>query len=146
MEELKQGGYLFSKIHQLSGRIFAKKLKSHGINEINPAQGRILFALWQEDHISLQQLSKKTALGKSTLTRMLDRLEESGHVTRIYPQEDRRKILIELTDENREMKASYQQVSMEMLQLFYNGFSEQETDQIEGYLKRILNNLNDFEF
>jgi hypothetical protein len=37
---LRQGGFLISKIHQLSGRIFARKLKQHNISDINPAQGK----------------------------------------------------------------------------------------------------------
>jgi DNA-binding MarR family transcriptional regulator len=91
-EPLKQGGFLISKIHQLSGRIFAKKLKEHAI-EINPSQGRILFVLWQNDGISIRELAQKTALEKSTLTSMLDRLEEAGYLKRRPSPEDRRKLL-----------------------------------------------------
>lgn len=145
MELLRQGGYLISKIHQLSGRIFAKKLKSCNINEINPAQGRILFALWQSDNVSIQELSKRTALGKSTLTRMLDRLEDSGHLLRRYPDKDRRKVLIQLTEENKKMKAAYEQVSNDMLELFYKNFSSEEIQQFEAYLERIYDNLAKYE-
>ncbi len=131
-----------SKIHQLSQRIFARKLKDFSINDINPAQGRILFALWQEDNIPIQQLAQKTALSKSTLTRMLDRLQETGHIQRIFPGDDRRKVLIRLTDENRRMKAAYEEVSADMIQLYYKGFTEEEIDDFENYLKRIYSNLS----
>ncbi len=132
-----------SKIHQLSQRIFARKLKDFSINDINPAQGRILFALWQEDNIPIQQLAQRTALSKSTLTRMLDRLQETGHIQRIFPGDDRRKVLIRLTDENRRMKAAYEEVSADMVRLFYKGFTEEEIDDFENYLKRIYSNLSD---
>lgn len=145
METLRQGGFLISKIHQLSGRIFAKKLKAFNINEINPAQGRILFVLWQEDNIPIQTLSKRTALGKSTLTRMLDRLEKEGHILRLYPENDRRKILIRLTQENKRMKDSYEAVSKDMINLYYKGFSETEANLFEGFLMRIYKNLSDHE-
>ncbi|MFX0170901.1 MAG: MarR family winged helix-turn-helix transcriptional regulator [Candidatus Hodarchaeota archaeon] len=84
METQRAGGYLIAKIYQISGRIFAKKLKKYGITEINPAQGRILFALWRNNGLSIVELSKETALSKSTLTSMLDRLENIGHVKLIY--------------------------------------------------------------
>lgn len=142
MAQLRSGGYLMSKIHQLSQRIFARKLKDFSINDINPAQGRILFALWQEDNIPIQQLAQKTALSKSTLTRMLDRLQETGHIQRIFPGDDRRKVLIRLTDENRRMKAAYEEVSADMIQLYYKGFTEEEIDDFENYLKRIYSNLS----
>ena len=130
-----------AKIHQLSGRIFAKMLKGRSI-EINPAQGRILFALWLKDDIPIQELAARTGLGKSTLTRMLDRLEGSGHLVRAFPSSDRRKVLIRLTEENKRMKAAYERVSIEMADLYYTGFSEDEIDRFEGYLKRILDNLS----
>ncbi len=140
MKKITQGGFLISKIHQLSGRIFARMLKEHQI-EINPAQGRILFALWQNDHISIQELAQKTALGKSTLTRMLDRMQAEGHIIRLFPEEDRRKVFINLTEENKKMKTAYEDVSSEMSEIFYDGFSEEEIRQFENQLNRILKNL-----
>lgn len=140
-QQIRQGGFLISKIHQLAGRIFARKLKDHRIREINPAQGRVLFALWQQDTIPIQELAKRTALGKSTLTRMLDRLEETGHIVRVFPEEDRRKILIRLTDENKRMKAAYEKVSADMTGLFYEGFDSQEIELFEAFLQRIFDNL-----
>lgn len=143
MGQIRSGGYLISKIHQLQERVFSRKLKAYNIHEINPAQGRILFALWQDEGISIQQLSKKTALSQSTLTRMLDRLEETGHILRVFSSEDRRKVLIHLTEENKRMKEAYQEVSMDMTKLFYHGFTDKETDEFENYLKRIYENLTE---
>lgn len=145
MTQISSGGYLISKVHQLSERIFSRKLRDFNINEINPAQGRILFALWQEDNITIQQLAQKTALSKSTLTRMLDRLEESGHVLRIFPEDDRRKVLIQLTEENKRMKTAYEEVSIDMTKLFYKGFSSDEINEFENHLKRIFANLQNNE-
>ncbi len=142
MAQIRSGGYLMSKIHQLSQRIFGRKLRDFGITDINPAQGRILFALWQEDNIPIQQLAQRTALSKSTLTRMLDRLQKTGHIQRIFPGDDRRKVLIRLTDENKRMKAAYEEVSDDMVRLYYEGFTEEEIDDFEDYLKRIYSNLS----
>jgi len=134
----REGGFLISRIHQLSGRILARKLKQYQVDEINPAQGRILFALWREDNISIQELAKSTSLGKSTLTSMLDRLEEAGHLCRVPSGDDRRKIMIRLTEKNRMLRSIYDQVSAEMTELFYDGFSAEEIDRFEVYLRRIL--------
>ena len=37
-----------AKIRQVGERVFFRRLKESGV-EINPAQGRIMFALWQKD-------------------------------------------------------------------------------------------------
>ena len=145
MKEQRAGGYLIAKIHQISGRIFAKKLKEHHITDINPAQGRILFALWKKDGLSIVELGKETELSKSTLTSMLDRLEESDHVKRVPSEDDRRKIFIFLTDKNRALQNKYVAVSKEMTELYYAGFSEEDRNQFELYLQRILKNLQQVE-
>jgi DNA-binding MarR family transcriptional regulator len=140
MKDQRQGGFLISQIHRLGGRIFARKLKTHGI-EINPAQGRIMFVLWRNDGIPIAELAKQTSLGKSTLTNMLDRLEQSGYVRRVPSPRDRRMVLIERTEKDRAFQQLYVQVSQEMTALFYDGFSDAETDVFEEYLVRILDNL-----
>jgi DNA-binding MarR family transcriptional regulator len=141
MEKKSHGGFLTAKIHQLSGRIFSKILKKNGINEINPAQGRILFVLWENDEIPIIELSKKTQLEKSTLTTMLDRLEKEGFIQRIASKEDRRKIIIKRTNKDKSFQNTYYKISDEMSELFYKDFSEKEITQFEDYLKRILDNL-----
>ena len=141
MSELRRGGFLITKIHQLSGRIFARQLRAHGIHEINPAQGRILFVLWENDGIAIEQLAKRTQLSKSTLTSMLDRLEADGFLVREPSLADRRKILIRRTAKDRALQQVYLAVSAEMIALFYQGLSEAEIDRFEADLQRILANL-----
>ncbi len=141
MKEQREGGFLIAKIHQLSNRIFTKKLKEYGLDELNSAQGRIMFVLWREDNISIHELSKKTQLSKSTLTSMLDRLEKAGFIKRVHSSKDRREIIIKLTEKNIRLQDKYVDVSKEMTKLFYNKLSEVEIDEFENYLRRILDNL-----
>lgn len=141
MKIRREGGFLIAKIHQTSGRIFAKILKKADIDEINPAQGRILFVLWKKDEIPITELAKKTLLSKSTLTSMLDRLEKAGYIVRIPLKDDRRIILIKRTEKDKRLEHKYIQVSNEMNKLVYDGFTSKEIDDFENYLKRILANL-----
>ena len=140
MKNHRQGGFLITKIHHLAGRVFARKLKEFQV-AINPAQGRIMFVLWQKDGISISELAKRTSLGKSTLTSMLDRLEEAGYVARVRSEEDRRCVLIKRTERDMGWQEVYAQVSREMSRLFYDGFSEREIGEFEQHLGRILDNL-----
>ncbi|MDD2620784.1 MAG: MarR family transcriptional regulator [Syntrophomonadaceae bacterium] len=141
MKVQRAGGHLISKIHHLSGRVFNKKLKENGIDELNLAQGRIMFVLWRSNGIPIQRLAAETGLGKSTLTSMLDRLEQAGQINRIPSPDDRRQILIVASEKNLVAMKKYVQVSQEMNELFYQGFTADEIDQVESYLQRILNNL-----
>lgn len=144
MKNQRQAGFLMAKIRQVGGRISERILKKHDV-ELNSAQGRIMFALWQKDGVSINELAKKTQLKKSTLTSMLDRLERMGYIRRQRSKKDRRKILIKRTEKDRIMEKKYVEVSEEMTRLFYKGFSKSEIDRFEKDLERILNNLTEFE-
>ena len=133
-----------AKIKQVGGRISERILKQYGV-EINNAQGRIMFALWQNDNISINELANKTQLKKSTLTSMLDRLEKMGYIRRQRSKTDRRKILIKRTKKDLTMEKKYVEVSEEMTMLFYKGFSASQVNRFEKDLEHILNNLIEFE-
>jgi len=140
MSRKREGGYLISQIHQLSGRIFSKKLKDSQI-DINHAQGRIIFALWKKDQIPINDLAKDTSLSKSTLTTMLERLEKSGHIIRKQSVIDKRIMIVCLTEKSSSLRNDYQKISADMTDLFYKGFNDDEISQFELYLKKILKNL-----
>lgn len=136
-----QGGFLISQIKQMGGRIFEKILSEKGIDAFNGAQGRILYVLWQNESIPITELSEKTGLAKTTLTSMLDRLEVLGHVQRVFDKTDRRRVLITLSEKARELQNEYDEVSVKMNEIYFQGFSNEEILQFEGYLLRILENL-----
>ncbi len=141
MNKDRTGDLLIARIHQLNGRILARMLKKYGIKEINPAQGRIMYVLWQNDNIPTAELARQTSLGKSTLTSMLDRLEDAGYIKRVRSKEDRRTIFIKRTDKDKAFQEKYIRISEGMSKVFYNGFSSREIDVFENYLRRIYKNL-----
>ena len=136
-----QGGYLISRIHQVGGRMFDKLLSEADIDAFNGAQGRILYVLWQEDGVSISEIAQRTGLANTTLTSMIDRLEEAELIRREAVPGDRRRQRIVLTEKARALKDDYERISQRMNDLYYVGFTEEEYAQLEGYLLRILSNL-----
>ncbi len=136
-----KGGYLISRIKQAGTRIFDRMLAASGIDEFNGAQGRILYVLWQNEDISISSLSAKTSLANTTLTSMLDRMENSGLIVRKPDPADRRSRLIALTDKAKALQHDYERVSQQMNERYYIGFTESEIHQFEAYLQRVLANL-----
>jgi MarR family transcriptional regulator, organic hydroperoxide resistance regulator len=145
MKTQREAGFLISRINRLSRRTLARKMKEYGIDRINPAQGRIMFVLWRNESIPIGELAKKTSLKKSTMTSMLDRLEKSGHVTRVRSGKDRRQILIQRTEKDKNLEKAYVQVSQDMEKLVLKGFSEKEVNELESYLRRLLDNVTAIE-
>ena len=134
-----------TQIKQVSGRIFERLLINAGVDAFNGAQGRILYVLWQNDNIPIVELSRKTGLAKTTLTSMLDRMEKAELISRVFDPMDRRQIRIVLTENARKLNDKYNEVSDEMNEIYYAGFTEEEIVQFEKMLQRVLNNLNEKE-
>lgn len=121
--------------------MFERLLQECGVEEFNGPQGRILYVLWQKDGVPIVELSQKTGLAKNTLTAMLGRMEENGLIARRTSKRDRRQSLIALTDKARGLQTKYDEVSQQMNRLFFSGFGETEIKELEGYLDRIVKNL-----
>ncbi|MHA2295517.1 MAG: MarR family winged helix-turn-helix transcriptional regulator [Candidatus Hodarchaeales archaeon] len=142
MSEIRRAGFLVSKIHQLSGRLLAQKTRKHDL-DISPAQGRIIFALWDQEEMTFQDLLFKTQLGKSTLSSMVKRLEKAKYLQRKDHPDDDRKKRIQLVKKDPELQKKYQSIAKEMNQIYYNGISEKDILQFEKTLEKVLENLID---
>lgn len=137
------GGFLISQVKQLSDRTFEKILKTKGIDEFNGAQGRILYILWNNNNLSIKQISKFTKLAKTTLTAMLERMELQGLIKRTISKEDKREIIVSLTDKAKELKENYLDVSKQMEKIFYKNFTDKQIENFENTLKKIIENLEE---
>lgn len=138
-------GFLISQIKQVQARVFQRLLQDCGVEEFNGPQGHILYVLWQKDGVPIVELSQKTGLAKNTLTAMLGRMEDGGLIERRSSESDKRQSLIVLTKKAKELQGKYDDVSQKMNMIFYQGFSSQEAKQVDGYLDRILENLEQSE-
>lgn len=140
-----QGGFLMSQIKQVGSRIFEKLLKEHGMDAFNGAQGRILYVLWQNSPLPISSIAKQTSLAKTTLTSMLDRMEEKGLVRRTHNPQNRREVLIHLTLQATKLQADYNAISGKTNDIYYHGFTETEVWAFEQQLQRVLANLEAYE-
>ena len=140
---MSSGGFLISQVKQLSDRTFEKILKTKGIDEFNGAQGRILYILWKNNNLSIKQISKFTKLAKTTLTAMLERMELQGLIKRTISKEDKREIIVSLTDKAKELKENYLDVSKQMEKIFYKNFTDKQIENFENTLKKIIENLEE---
>lgn len=137
----KQGGFLISKIKTIGGRKFDKILESKNIDAFNGAQGKILYVLWEFGSMTATEISRRTGLAKTTLTTMLSRMCDQQLIAFKESSSDKRSAIISLTPKVNEMKEQYDTVTEEMENIYYNGFTDEEVQQFEGYLRRILSNL-----
>lgn len=134
-------GFYISRIKQINTRLLNKLLAQKNITAFNGEQGRILHVLWENDGISNQELSKRSGLAMSSLTTMLERMEEKNLLTRKGCPKDKRKCLLFLTEHANSLKKEYDEISDKMTKLSFEGISEDERLTFEKTLENILYNL-----
>ena len=139
-----KGGFYITQIKQRSDRIFERLLLQNGI-ELSGGQGRILFVLWQQDGLTMTEISKRTSLAKNTLTVVIDGMVKKGIVLREQNPQNRRETRIRLTEQAKSLQQRYEAVSEQMTAMFYEGFTAEEQRACEKYLLRILNTLTHIE-
>ena len=138
-------GFYISRIKQINTRLLNKLLAQKNITEFNGEQGRILHVLWENDGISNQELSKRSGLAMSSLTTMLERMEEKNLLTRKGCPKDKRKCLLFLTEHANSLKKEYYEISDKMTKLSFEGISEDERLAFEKTLENVLHNLEKVE-
>jgi len=139
------GGFLMSRIRHLGERVWEKTLKECGVEAFNGAQGRILYVLWENGTMTISEIGRLTSLAKTTLTGMLDRMEESGLIVRDPDKKNRRQIFITITDKAKAYREKYDRICDQMNDIYYKGFCEAELQNFEDKLKRIISNLETVE-
>lgn len=130
------GGFLsaYARIN----RIVEEDLQEH--SRITHVEFEILLRLsWEENHrVRIQDLAAQSLLTRSGVSRVVERLEKAGLVTREGASEDRRGAYAVLTEEGitRFEKAVDAHVTF-VRENFLTLFSEQELKQMAKFWKRL---------
>ena len=75
---------------------------AHGAMGVNETDGRCLDVIDRRGTIAAGELAKEAGLTSGAVTAVLDRLEAKGYVRRLSDPGDRRRILVEITDKQRD--------------------------------------------
>ena len=108
--------------------------------DITGAQYVILANLATGQADSTTSLCKWVSYDPGAMTRMLDRLEKKGLVSRCRCPNDRRKVKLELTAEGAAVYPQLVATSGRIVQRFLTGFQPSEVAQLERLLDRMLAN------
>jgi len=109
--------------------------------EISAAQYVIISVLAKSKCVdSAAQLCKDLSYDAGAMTRMVDRLEGKGLISRRRCPDDRRLVKLELTEVGLAALPKLRECSVQVLNHFLRGFSQGEARQLESFLVRMLQN------
>lgn len=108
--------------------------------DITAAQYVVMVMIANGQADSTSCLCKNMSYDPGAMTRMIDRLEAKGLVRRERPEENRRVVVIHMTEDGKAMYPQLVEASVGVLNTLLRGFTKAEVKQFEGFLQRILLN------
>ncbi|GAA2924975.1 MarR family winged helix-turn-helix transcriptional regulator [Streptomyces enissocaesilis] len=106
-----------------------------------PGQEFVMMHLWDAGPVRQSELIKAVGLDPSTVTKTLQRLEQSGHVRRRPDPADRRAALVEATGRSCGLKAQVEQAWQRLEEITLAGLDEPERKELLRLLDRVEVNL-----
>ncbi|WP_269531366.1 MarR family winged helix-turn-helix transcriptional regulator [Chitinimonas sp. BJYL2] len=96
----------------------------------------VMLVLWEEDGLLVKEVGERLRLDSGTLTPLLKRLEQAGHIRRERRAENQREVRLMLTDTGRALQASALGVPQGLAQAL--GMPVDEIVALRGLLDKLL--------
>ncbi len=133
-----QVSHAFSRIARLHRIAAGKRLKGLGLY---PGQEFVMMQLWDVGPVRQSELIKAVELDPSTVTKMLQRLEHTGHVRRRPDPDDRRAVLVEATENSCALLADVTAAWSELEEHTVAGLDTAERAELTRLLAKVEENL-----
>ena len=127
-----------SRVARLHRTAAGKLLRGLGLY---PGQEFVMMHLWDRGPVRQGDLIKAVDLDPSTVTKMLQRLEQAGHVRRSPDPADRRAVLVEATDRSCGLLGDVERAWGGLEEQTLAGLTTTERTQLLGLLARVERNL-----
>lgn len=108
--------------------------------DLSLSQARILFALAHLDNPSIDDISKITHIGKSSVTKSIKILEKKDFVVKEIDSNDNRKKVITVTNKGKNVQKQALKINLEIEEKISNKFGKNQLND----LKSSLIDLNEF--
>jgi len=134
-------GYVMGRTFMRLRHGLRRAFQAHG-HDFTPEQWSVLSALSRQDGLPQCELGERTVRDKTTITRILDRLEGKGLLERRPHGQDRRSHLVFLTAKGREFYRRLLPVVEEYRDVVFNCLSEEELAGLRVILEKITAHLS----
>ena len=108
--------------------------------DVTPIQYATLKCLWEQDGQMPSQLADTLNLDSSTVTGILGRLEDKKLISRSFRVDDRRKVVVHLTREGRQLEEPVSEIIARLNREVTEGLSREELEVFHHHLRVISDN------
>ena len=131
-------GYRMSDNSRMLRTLFDERVRDLGLTA---AQARLLLSLARHHDQNQAFFADRLEIEPITLTRIVDRMEDSGWVERKHDPSDRRARILHLTAKSKGIVDELKQITEAMFEEVLQGLASSEREQLAQLLDRIGKNL-----
>ncbi|WP_440111356.1 MarR family winged helix-turn-helix transcriptional regulator [Paenibacillus sp. QZ-Y1] len=132
---------LLSKIKEKVNRFILAEMARQGIEDLATSHGDIIYALYNNQRMTMAEIAKKIGKDKSTVTALVDKLVRTGYVLKERDAADSRVVHVALTAKGEELKPVFEDISQRMLDMFYADVTDSEKKELLRILVKIHGNF-----
>lgn len=132
--------FLLTRTQKTVAQYFTEKISDC---DVTPVQYAVLSCLWDNDFQLPSQIAQTLNLDSSSITGLLDRMENKGLLKRIPNSEDRRALHVILTPKGKDLRDPLDERINEAHKEVLSTLSVEEQELLLSYLPKIVDNVLD---
>ena len=129
---------LMMENHTLFSKMVFERLSGQ---ELSAGQPKVLEYLIEHDGVAQKDIAEACIIEPATATSLLARMEKTGLIDRHSREDDKRYILVYLTEKGRARAEASVNVLSDVEEHVFEGFSDAEREAFISYLERVNGNL-----
>ncbi|MCR2803602.1 MarR family winged helix-turn-helix transcriptional regulator [Paenibacillus soyae] len=137
---LEEADWAFRKLV----RRFVKERDKISVEGLSLPGLLILNSILQQGEQRLGELAEQFDFTSGAVTALVDKLEAGGYAVRTRSEEDRRTVVLGITEQGRELLKRNRHVGTHMIRVLLDGFSPEELRTLTTFHKRLQGNVERF--
>lgn len=132
---IKLEKFLFNLSSAVRNR-FKEEIKNHE-DRITEQQFKVLMVIRRRQPCKTSELSDAFSVSPGSMSIMINSLVDEGYIERLHPEEDRRVILLKLTDRGEFLVGEIYERIILMLETLVTKLSGEERDNLDTLLEKL---------
>ncbi|MFS0645326.1 MarR family winged helix-turn-helix transcriptional regulator [Siminovitchia sp. 179-K 8D1 HS] len=132
-EFIKEGFLLFDKINHYLAINYYSLLEI----ELSPKQFMVLHLIHEIEPAKIQDISQQLNLSMSSVSQLVNKLEQENYVSRSINPQNRREILVTVGEKGKEFFKKYEEMDNLVIEKYYSKLSIRETKQFRDFAKKL---------
>ena len=128
------------KITQASYNQVEERLGKYGLVK---GQAHLLVVIRDNDGCTQKELAEILGVRYSSMSERLNKLEDMGYIERAIDENNSKFKRIFITSSGKTATIQCRRIQNDFNSILYDGFSKKEIKQLENYMKRLLENVEE---